>query len=127
MRRMCGLEADAGDECFPRWFRDIFAKHQDDVSRAQLIAECIEAMWILEDTEVLLYPALLKTIRTRNWTAQDLGKRAALVNATSGLLPFGMVDLTEDDIAEMTQASTNKQIKFLVGLTVLFGIVTVPS
>ena len=107
MRRMCGLKAEAGDKCFPRWFRDIFAKHQDDVSKAQLIAECIDATWILEDVEVPLYPALLKTIRTRNWTAQDLGKRAALVNATSGLSPFAMVDLTEDDIAEMTQASTD--------------------
>ena len=107
MKRMCGIDADAGDECFPRWFRDIFAKHQDDISKAQLIAECIDATWILEDAEVPLYPALLKTIRTRNWTAQDLGKRAALVNAASGLSPFAMVDLTEDDIAEMTQASTD--------------------
>lgn len=90
MRRMCGIEANAGDECFPHWFREIFAKHQDDVSRAQLIAECVDASWILEDAEVPLYPALLKTIRMRNWTAQDLGKRAALVNAASGLSPFAM-------------------------------------
>ena len=107
MRRMCGLEAEAGDKCFPQWFCDIFAKHQDDVIKAQLIAEYIGATWILEDAEVPLYLPLLKTIRTRNWTAQDLGKRVALVNATSRLSPFAMVDLTEDNIAEMTQVSTD--------------------
>jgi len=35
MCAMCGLPDDAGDDCFPKWYRDIFDKHLDDVSKAQ--------------------------------------------------------------------------------------------
>lgn len=104
MRTMCGIADEAGDECLPKWFRDLFTKHQDDISKAQIIAEAVNASWILEDAEVPLYPSLIKSIRTRNWTAQDLGTKAALVHAASGLSPFAMIDLTEEDVAEMKLA-----------------------
>ena len=103
MKRMCGLDDNAGDDCFPKWFRDIFAKHLDDVARAQVIAEAVDNAWILEDAEVPLYPALIKTIIKRDWTASDLGKRAALVNAAKGLSPFALIDLTDEDVALMVE------------------------
>ena len=62
MKQMCGLEESAGDKCFPKWFQDIFAKHLDDVAWAQVIAEGVNQSWILEDAEVPLYLALIKTI-----------------------------------------------------------------
>ena len=103
MRTMCGLPDDAGDECFPKWFRDIFGKHMDDVTRAQLVASAVEKGFIIDDAEVALHPELTKTIIKRDWTGSDLGKRAALVNAAKGNSPFACVDLTEEDVAEMTQ------------------------
>jgi hypothetical protein len=103
MRAMCGLPDNAGDDCFPKWYRDIFEKHLDDVSKAQIVATAIERNWIIEDAEVPLYPGLIKTIMKRDWTASDLGKRAALVNAAKGLSPFAMVDLSDEDVAEMMQ------------------------
>ena len=78
MRAMCGIASDSGDECLPKWFRNFFTKHQDDISKSPIIAEVVNASWVLDDAEVPLYPSLLKSIQTRNWTAQDLGKRAAL-------------------------------------------------
>jgi len=103
MRAMCGLPENEGDECFPKGYRDIFEKHLDDVSKAQIIATAVERNWIIEDAEVPLYPGLIKTIMKRDWTASDLGKRAALVNAAKGLSPFAMVDLSDEDVAEMMQ------------------------
>ena len=103
MRAMCGLPDNAGDDCFPKWYRDIFEKHLDDVSKAQIVATAVERNWIIEDAEVPLYPGLIKTIMKRDWTASDLGKRAALVNAAKGLSPFAMVDLSDEDVAEMMQ------------------------
>ena len=50
-----------------------------------------------------LYPSLLKMILKRDWSASDICKRAALVHAAKGLSPFGMVDLSEEDVATMTQ------------------------
>ena len=60
MRAMCGLPDDAGDDCFPKWYRDIFDKHLDDVSKAQIVATAVERSWIIEDAEVPLYPGLIK-------------------------------------------------------------------
>jgi len=105
MRKMCGLPDNAGDDCFPKWYRDLFEKHLDDASKAQIIAEAIDKNWIFEDAEVPLYPGLIKTILNRDWCASDLNRRAALVNAAKGLSPFAMMDLTEDDVAEMIQDS----------------------
>jgi len=42
MRAMCGLLDDAGDDCFPKWYRDIFDKHLNDVSKAQIVATAVE-------------------------------------------------------------------------------------
>ena len=103
MRRMCGLPENAEDDCFQKWYRDIFAKHLDEVARAQVIAEAVDGTWILEDAEVPLYPALVKAIIKRDWTALDLGKQAALVNAAKGLSPFALIDLTDNDVAAMVE------------------------
>ena len=35
---MCGLPVGAGDKCFPKWFRDIFGNHVDNIGKAQIIA-----------------------------------------------------------------------------------------
>ena len=82
MLRMCGLPDEAGDECFPKWFKDMFRKHMDEVTKAMSIATAVERNFVIDDAEVPLYPALAKTIMKRDWTGSDLGKRAALlVNA----------------------------------------------
>ena len=103
MKRMCGLDEAAGDDCFQKWFWDIFAKHLDDVARAQVIAEAVDQAWILEDAEVPLYPALIKTIIKKDWTASDLGKQAALVDSAKGLSPFALINLTDEDVALMVE------------------------
>ena len=108
MRAMCGLPDDAGDDCFPKWYRDIFDKHLDDVSKAQIVATTVERSWIIEDAEVPLYPGLIKPIMKRDWTASDLAKRAALVNAAKGLSPFEMADLSDEDVAEIWGNSWNQ-------------------
>jgi len=103
MQRMCGLPENCGDESFPKWYRDIFAKNQDDKDKSLIIANAIGKSFIFEDTEVPLYLSLLNMILKRDWTGQDVGKRAALAHVAKGLSPFAMVDLSEDDVACMQQ------------------------
>jgi len=81
----------------------MFGKHIDEVTKAMSIATAVEINFVIDDAEVPLYPALTKTIMKRDWTGLDLGKRAALVNVVEGLSLVAMVDLTEEDVAEMTQ------------------------
>ena len=53
MKKICGLEDSVGDECFLKWFCEVFAKHLVDVTRTQVI-EAVDQSWILEDAEVPL-------------------------------------------------------------------------
>ena len=103
MKTMCGIDQAAGDEAYPKWFRDIFAKNLDEKDRIIIIASAIEKSVMFEDAEVPLYTALLKMILKRDWTASDVGKRAALMHAAKGLTAFAMMDLSEEDIATMAQ------------------------
>ena len=96
---MCGRPNAAGDECFPKWFKDMFGKHMDEVTKAMSIATAVKRNFVINDAQVLLYPALTKITMKRDWT----GSGAALVNAAKGLSPFAMVDLTEEDVTKMTQ------------------------
>ena len=79
-----------------------YETHYNDV-----ISHAIKYTFLYEDAEVLLYPALVKTIRTRKWTAKDLRKRPEYINAAAGIYPYNMVDLSDDDIAFMQQEHEN--------------------
>ena len=88
MLQMCGLPNTAGDQCFPKQFREIFKKHIDTITKVHLIPTAVERSLIIDNAEVPLYPTLTKTIIVRDYTGyKDLGKRAAWVNAAKGLSP----------------------------------------
>ena len=107
MQIMCGLDDTEQDDAFPRWYRDLFDRNQDDKDKMAIVCDAIEQAWFYDDAEVPLYPGLVKMILKRDWTAGDIGKRAAFVNAAKGLSPFAMMDLTEEDVAQMTEDYTD--------------------
>jgi hypothetical protein len=51
---VCGITSDSGDECLQKWFRHLSTKHQDDISKSQIIAKAVNASWVLDDAEVPL-------------------------------------------------------------------------
>jgi len=55
-------------------------------------------------------------ILKQDWTASNVGKRAALANAAKGLSPFAMVDLTED-VAFMHQEADDMRKASAVSAT----------
>ena len=103
MRKVCALEDNSGDEYFPKWYRKLFAKHQGEKDKAQFITTTIEKYYIFKNVEVPLYLTLVKTIVNRDWTASNIRKIAALVNATILFSPFSMVESVEDDMVIMQQ------------------------
>ena len=84
-----------------------FAKHQDEKDKAQVISTAIGKCYVFDYAEVPLYPTLAKIIVNRYWTASDIVKMAALVNAARFLSPFLVVDLTEEDVALIQQEHKN--------------------
>ena len=103
MKIMCGLKEVDAEETLPKWYRDLFHRHQDEKDKQNIITSAIKQTSFFEDAEVPLYPALVKMILKQDWLAGDLGKWAAYVNATKGISPFAMLDMTEEDVAIMTE------------------------
>ena len=62
MKKMCGLKDTAVDEQFPKCYKELFAKHQDEKDKAWFIATEIEKIYIFDDVEFPLYPTLVKKI-----------------------------------------------------------------
>ena len=56
------------------------------------------------DAEVQYTPDILKIIKKQDWMGFDTNKRPLFVNELKGLAPFSMVDLTEDEIADLMAA-----------------------
>ena len=81
----------------------VVCKNKYEKYKAQVIDTAVEKCYIFDDEEVPLYPTLVNKIVKRNWTASDIGKRAALVNAAIGLSTFTMADLTEEDVTIIQQ------------------------
>ena len=52
MKLICGLEDTEGDEEFPKWYRELFAKHQDEKEKSQVIATANKKCDIFDDAEV---------------------------------------------------------------------------
>jgi len=62
-----------------------------------------------EDDDIPIYPALKKMILERNWVGDEAGGKPKLAYACHGITLFVMLDLTDDQIADMefTQAYIN--------------------
>ncbi len=101
MKRMCGLPADAQFESLPAWFQKLFEKNLTDEEKTIIVSNELEKRTFYDEAEIPIYPELLRTIIKRTWTAQDLGKRSAYANAAKGVTPFAMIDLSDNDVAEM--------------------------
>ena len=57
-KRLSGLQERDDNKGF-QWFWDLFDKHQDYISKNQIILDALDAAWIMDDVDVLMYPTLL--------------------------------------------------------------------
>ena len=85
MKKMFDLKESAGDDHFPKRYRDLLALHQEEKDKSQVIATAIKNYYIFDDSEVPLYPTLVKMIVNRDWTASYIGKRSELVKMRNGV------------------------------------------
>ena len=100
--KLCGLQP--GESCvdhLPQWFREVSDKKLTDHAKNMIITNAINTMIRFEDAEVPITPSLLKMIRKRDWTGHDTGKFPAYSNATKGLSPFALIELSNDEVATM--------------------------
>ena len=101
LKTLCGLPRDIDDSSLPKWYLDLFGKNQDDKDRDQIVAEVLTSTLRFKDAEIPVYPELKKIILKRNWVGGKAGSKPKYAYMCYGITPFAMMDLLEDQIAQM--------------------------
>ena len=106
LKKLCGQRDDCDDALLPAWYQQLFQKHQDKKDKDHIVAALLSKPGRFEDDDIPIYPALKKMILERNWVGGEAGGKPKLAYACHGITPFAMLDLTDDQIADMefTQA-----------------------
>jgi hypothetical protein len=99
---MCGLPPESDPNLLPEWFTQCAEKGMTEHYRMTVIRSHITNNQVYEDSEVPLTSTLLKMASKRNWTGKEGNiNRPSFINATDGLSPFMLLDLTEDEVADI--------------------------
>ncbi len=107
LKILCGLPSNAQWEEFPSWYRDLHIKNITKKDKQDTVRECLERVSIFEDVEIMIYGDLVQMILDRKFDGGDM-KDATYANATKGISPFAMIDVSEEDIAEMNQEDEDR-------------------
>ncbi len=102
MRTQCGLPATAPPDSFPKWYREIFAPNLPKKDKYDIVYDAVKDAGPY-DEEVQLYSELNKCIVDRDWTGGEQSTRPTLENVAKGISPFAMLDITDEEVAIMTQ------------------------
>lgn len=101
LKKMCGQQQDCDDSVLPSWYSALFAKNQDRKDKDHIVAELLTGNSRFEDVDIPIYPELKKMILERNWVGGEAGGSPKYAYACYGISPFAMLDLSEDQIADM--------------------------
>lgn len=75
-----------------------------------IINEAISSNTRFRDADVQCTPELLKMIKNSSWMGGDTMKLQLYGNAIKGLSPFAMLDLTEDEVADLMAVNAAYQV-----------------
>jgi hypothetical protein len=96
----CGAPPNSLPAAIPEWFTLVSTKGMSKVYMGTVIGKHIRDNYKYDDAEVPLTNNIIKTMISRSWNGGESNiNRPALLNATSGLTPFAVLDLTEDEVA----------------------------
>ena len=101
LKVLCGYEATVADSSLPTWHQQLFRPHQDDKDKDQIVADLLNSPGRFDEVELPVYPELKKMVLKRNWVGGEAGGNPKFAYACYGVSPFAMLDLSEDQIAEM--------------------------
>ena len=72
--RILWLLRSAEDDHLPKWYRYLFAKHQEDKYKRPGYCHIQQKIYIFDGSNVQLYHALVKMITKFDWKASEIGK-----------------------------------------------------
>jgi hypothetical protein len=100
--KMCGLPNNADTDLLPAWFRQCLEKGMTATYQCMVVCNHISKHYRYEDAEVPITNNILKMAIKRNWMGKEGNVSApSFTNSNEGLSPFLMVDLTEDEVAQV--------------------------
>ena len=99
---MCGKLRTGGISDLPYWFEECAVKGNTEQYNIFIIQKWIMIRMYYDDVDVPLTAPIFKIIFKRAWAGKDGNiTRPSLVHAIEGLAPFTMLDLNEDEVAQM--------------------------
>jgi hypothetical protein len=99
---MCGLPAGAHHSLLPPWYRQCAEKGMTDTFRYTIVRKQIMTNTRYEDADVALTNTILKMAVKRKWLGGESNVECpSYSNATDGLSPFILLDLNEDEVADL--------------------------
>ncbi len=102
MRIQCGLPETAPPDSFPKWYREIFAPNLPKKDKYDIVYDAVKDAGPY-DEEVQLYSELSKCIVDRDWTEGEQSTCPTLENTAKGISPFAMLNITDEEVAIITQ------------------------
>ena len=100
--RMCGQPDTGSLADLPAYFSECAAANTSDNYKMLVIRKWIMGNVFYDDADVPLTSSLLKMVIKRAWTGKDGNvTRPSLVHAMEGLSPFLMLDMSEDEVAQL--------------------------
>ena len=102
---MCGQPSSAPSSELPAWIIQCKEKGMTEQFKLTVIRKHMMSNFKFDDAEVPLTAPLLKMVNKRSWMGKDGNiRRPSLLNAMEGLSPFIVVDLDEDQVADINEA-----------------------
>ena len=98
---MCGQPRTGTHTDLPQWFQ-LCAKKGKESFKLTIIKRQITNEFFYDDAKVPLTAPLVKMALKHNWSGKEGNfSRPSLANAAEGLSPFAVLELTEDEVANI--------------------------
>ena len=101
LKKVCGQQPDCNDSVLSSWYSLLFQKNQDKKDKDHLLAELLTGKSCFKDVDLPIYPELKKLALEWNWVGVEAGDTPKYAYACYDISPFAMLDLSEDEIADM--------------------------
>lgn len=102
MKILCGQDPTSDNVVLPDWYQKLFQKNMTDVDRDYIVGDILNAGTPrFQQEKIRGYPELKKMIRKRDWAGGENGCEPSFAFACYGLTVFALLDLTEDEAAQM--------------------------
>lgn len=102
MKVLCGQNPNSANFVLPLWFHKLCQENLSKTDKDIIVGEILNASCPrFQCGKIRGYPGIKKTFKERDWSGGESGCEPSFAYACYGITNFAMLDLTEDEAAQM--------------------------